>query len=713
MGIISRFFNKKDKSMIKEIEKKEITVTREIAGRTFTLRSGFFARQANGAVLASIDNTEVLGVATMGKQPIDANFFPLSVHYVEKYYSNRLIPGSYNRREGKPSDHEVLVSRLIDRPLRPLFADGFRNEVQIISTAKSMDDQFLPDVVGMIAASAALAVSDIPTKGIVGSVRVGLVNDELVINPSPSQIKESSLDLLISGTEKAITMIEGESKELSEEQILEAIEKSHEIIKEIIALQKELAEKIGKEKQMVTLYEYDKKLEEELRGEYYSQIETAFEESTKKTREVKVAEIYKTAVEKYSEKFPETNSQTKDILHDFEAEIVREIILKQEKRIDGRSMAEVRPIDCQTDVLKNVHGTGMFTRGETQVLSVVTVGSKKDNQRQDLVSPTEDKNFFLHYNFPSFSVGEVGRVGPVGRREIGHGMLAERSLRNAMDEEYLDKGYTVRIVSEVLESNGSSSMATVCSGSMALMNAGVGLKKSVAGIAMGLILNEQGEYQILTDIQGLEDHLGDMDFKVAGTKDGITGFQLDIKIEGITIEIMKKALAQAKEARLQILERMEQVISEPTGSKSSTPRIEEMQIPTNKIKDLIGPSGKNIKHIVETTGSSIDVDDSGIARVFSQNEETFIKTKEMIEDITVEKTVNVGEIYEGTVKGIKEFGAFVEVLPGLDGLCHISEFSEERVNNMEDVVQLGDTLKVKVIKVDPRTKKISLSHKQV
>ena len=711
MGFIDKLFNKK--GMIEQMEKKEIVVSKEIAGRIFTLKSGFLAKQANGSVLVSIDNTEVLGVATMGKNPIDADFFPLSVHYIEKYYANGLIPGSYNRREAKPSDHEVLVSRLIDRPIRPLFADGFRNEVQIISTTKSMDKKFLPDVVGMIAAATALAVSDIPTKGVVGSVRIGLIDGEFVINPSPEKIKESSLDLLISGTEKAITMIEGESKELSEEQILEAIEKSHEVIKEIIALQKELVEKIGKEKQEIKLYQDDEQLQKELREEYYSQMMTAFEEGSKKLREQKVAEIYQAAQEKYAEKYAEKSSQIKKIIHDYEAEIVRERILKQQKRIDGRNMDQVRPIDCQVNVLKNVHGTGLFTRGETQVLSVATIGSKKDNQRQDLVAPTEDKNFFLHYNFPSYSVGEVGRVGPVGRREIGHGMLAERSLKNVIDPDYLARGYTVRIVSEVLESNGSSSMATVCSGSMALMNAGVGLKKSVAGIAMGLILNEEGEYQILTDIQGLEDHLGDMDFKVAGTKDGITGFQLDIKIDGITFEIIKKALAQAKQARLQILERMDQVISKPQECQSNHPRIEEMKIPSNKIKDLIGPSGKNIRHITETTGSAVDIEDDGTVKVFSQDEKIFLTTKEMIENIVIEKTVNVNEIYEGTVKAVKEFGAFVEVLPGLDGLCHISEFSNERINNMEGVVQIGDTLKVKVIKVDPRTKKISLSHKQI
>ena len=695
--------------------RKETVVSKEIFGKTITMKTGYLAQQANGSVLVTIEDpsvktaTEVLGVATMSKESKDIDFFPLSVDYIEKFYANGKIPGGYTRREGKPSDSEILVSRLIDRPIRPLFPKGFRNEVQVIPLVLGMDNTNPSDVLGMIAASSALAISDIPLSSPIGAVRVGYHEDKFFINPTYKEMESSKLGLLIAGTKKAITMIEGDASELSEEVILEGITLAHEAIKEIISLQEELIGLVGKEKSEVTLFTYNEDLKKELESSYYSDLKEALQEKSKKEREEKVRNIYKVAQESLAEKYAEDSSQIKTILHDFESDIVRAFILNDSIRPDGRQLDELRPLDCQVDVLKSAHGSAVFTRGETQALSVVSIGSGKDSQKLDLVKESYNKSFFLHYNFPPFSVGEVGRLMGVSRREVGHGMLAERSLAKVLDSNFIDQGYTIRVVSEVLESNGSSSMATVCAGSMSLMSAGVKLSNPVAGIAMGLILQDEN-YKILTDIQGMEDHLGDMDFKIAGTTNGITGFQLDIKVEGITIEIMKKALEQAKTARLEILKTMNEAIAESRASLNhNAPILKIIKVNPSKLKSLIGVGGKNIKEIVSETGSVVDIEDDGTVKVFADNATKMQETEEKIGHYTDE--AKVGQIYEGKVRSIKPFGAFIEILPGTDGLCHVSEFQQERLNSVEEFVQVGDSIKVKVIGTD--NGKISLSHKQI
>ncbi|MBN8218388.1 MAG: polyribonucleotide nucleotidyltransferase [Spirochaetes bacterium] len=692
-----------------ELQLPEITVSRVIHGKTVTLRTGRLARQAHGAVLTSIGSTQVLGTVVMDKSAPDQDFFPLSVHYIEKFYASGRIPGSYFKREAKPTDGEVLVCRLIDRPLRPLFPEGFLNEVQVIPTVLSFDRINPPDVVGMNAASAALVVSDIPFGGPVGAVRIGRLGGKFVVNPSKAEIAESTLNLVVAGTIKAITMIEGECHEMSEDEMLEAVGLAHEAIKEFVSLQNELREKAGKPKAVVPLFKYDETLKKGMWDEFFEPLRKAIQNPDKKTREADTARIMSEGEAKLKASVaPELQSQIKALFAQMEERIVRENILLHKLRADGRAMDEIRPIRCEVDVLENVHGSALFTRGQTQVLAVATLGSTKDSLRQEDITGEGNKAFFLHYNFPPYSVGETGRMGATGRREIGHGMLAERSLQAMMPP--VDKfPYTVRLVSEVLESNGSSSMGTICSGSMALMVAGVPVKKAVAGIAMGLIM-EGEKYQVLTDIQGLEDHLGDMDFKVAGTADGITGFQLDIKIEGITIPIMREALAQAKKARLDILGKMQAAIpAARTALSPNVPQMREITIPTDRIRNVIGPGGKNIKSITEKTGSDIDISDDGKVKVFAMTKELMDQTIGLIEAFT--GIPRMGTLYEGTVRRIVPFGAFVEIMPGTDGLVHISEFSDRRIARVEDVAKEGDVLKVKVIGID-ESGKVRLSHKQ-
>jgi polyribonucleotide nucleotidyltransferase len=692
-----------------ELQLPEISVSRVIHGKTVTLRTGRMARQAHGAVLTSIGNTQVLGTVVMDKSAPDQDFFPLSVHYIEKFYASGRIPGSYFKREAKPTDGEVLVCRLIDRPLRPLFPEGFLNEVQVIPTVLSFDRINPPDVVGMNAASAALVVSDIPFGGPVGAVRIGRLAGKLVVNPSKAEMVESTLNLVVAGTVKAITMIEGECHEMSEDEMLEAVALAHDAIKEFVALQVELREKAGKPKTVVPLFKFDENLKKSMWDEFFEPMRKAIQNPDKKTREADTARIMAEGESKLKATVAaELQSQVKALFAQMEERIVRENILLHKLRADGRAMDEIRPIRCEVDVLENVHGSALFTRGQTQVLAVATLGSTKDSLRQEDITGEGNKAFFLHYNFPPYSVGETGRMGATGRREIGHGMLAERSLLAMMPP--VDKfPYTVRLVSEVLESNGSSSMGTVCSGSMALMVAGVPVKKAVAGIAMGLIM-EGEKYQILTDIQGLEDHLGDMDFKVAGTEDGITGFQLDIKIEGITIPIMREALAQARKARLDILGQMRAAIpAARTALSPNVPQMREITIPTDRIRNVIGPGGKNIKSITEKTGSDIDISDDGKVKVFAMTKELMDQTIGLIEAFT--GIPRMGTLYEGTVRRIVPFGAFVEIMPGTDGLVHISEFSDRRIARVEDVAKEGDILKVKVIGID-ESGKVRLSHKQ-
>ena len=684
----------------------QIEVSREIYGKKLSFSTGLLARQANGAVMTSIGETQVLGVATSSKTAQSTDFFPLQVHYNEKYYAAGRIPGSYFKREGKPTDAEVLVSRMIDRPLRPLFPKGFYNEVQIIPTTMNIDAVNPADVVGMNAASAALVVSDIPFSGPVGAVRIGYLNGKFIVNPTFDQL-ESEMELIVAGTEKAITMIEGDCSEFTEEKVLEAVDLAHKVIKEIIDLQKELREKAGKEKSVVELFEYDASLKDKLYSEYYTKMEEAIHEVDKSIREKNVSEVYQTAEKAIAETIEESLiPQISHILHDIEGEIVRKDILTHSSRSDGRSLEEIRPIDTKIDILNSVHGSSLFTRGQTQALAVATLSSPRNSLTSDEVSGEKKKNFYLHYNFPPYSVGEVGRIGATGRREVGHGMLAERSLSRVFPKN--NYPYAVRVVSEILESNGSSSMATICAGSMALMASGVPLQKPVAGIAMGLIM-EEDNFKVLTDIQGLEDHLGDMDFKVAGTKDGITGFQLDIKIEGITPEIMAQALSQAKKARLNILEKMATAIEKPRkNTGANAPSQKTVKVHVDKIRNIIGSGGKNIKTIVEESKADIDIEDNGNINVFASNHSMMEKAISMIELYSgvpkLEKT------YTGLVKRITNFGAFVEIMPGTDGLLHISEVSHERIKRVEDVLKEGDKLEVKVIKIDDQNR-INLSRK--
>ncbi len=680
---------------------KPISISKEFNNTKVTLETGRVARQAGGSVLASWGNTQVLATATMSNHKSDRDFFPLSIDYIEKFYANGKVPGSYTRREAKPSNEEIHISRLIDRPLRPLFDNDIRNEIQVIITLLSLDEENCSDILAMLAASAALYISNIPFNNPIAAVRVGYINNELIINPKHKQLADLSLDLIVAGTSKAITMIEGGGEEIPEKEVLEAVRVAHENIKEIIAFQEEFFSLVDVKKNEVDLAAVSEELKNEIFSKYKTPLNEILNIKEKKAREDEKASLYEQIKKEYSnqEREAEELQQIGKILYLLESSIVREMILNESKRPDGRKTNELRDLECEINVLAAPHGSALFTRGETQSLGVVTIGSDKDRQKVDLTRETIQKNFLLHYNFPPFSVGEVNRLGSIGRREIGHGMLAERSIKAILPKE--DYDFTIRFVSEILESNGSSSMATVCSGSLALMAAGVPIKKHVAGIAMGLVL-EGDNYKILTDIQGMEDALGDMDFKVAGTKEGITGFQLDIKIEGITIEIMEKALAQAKEARLQILDKMEECVNQPQASKPNVPKLKIVTIMKDKIRNLIGTGGKNIKQIVEDTGSDISISDNGEVKIFAQNDEAMAETEALVKQYS--GTVEKGEKFDGVVKKVMNFGVFVEIMPKVEGLCHISKLSREPIKNIFNYIKEGDHLKVKVDNVDTNGK---------
>jgi polyribonucleotide nucleotidyltransferase len=682
----------------------------EIGGRNIIFKTGELAKQADGAVTVTSGETMVLATAVAAKDVAEGrDFFPLSIEYREKYYASGKFPGGYIKREGRPSDNEILTCRITDRPLRPLFPKDFLNEVQIIINVLSSDKSVLSDVLAINAASGALTVSGLPFKGPVGAVRVGKIDGRLVVNPTVEQLTTSVLDLVVAGTNKAVTMIEGSAKNITEEEMLEAVEFAHDNIKQICGLQLELKEKCGKPEMEYTPHTIDKALENAIRSEYLQDIDNLKQYQEKKERD----NAYKAIVEKVKaeleEQYPETINDATEIIHDIDKELLRARILKQSERPDGRKLDEIRPISIKTDLLPKAHGSVVFTRGQTQSLGVLTLGTEKDAQKIDSIIGVEVKRFMLHYNFPPFSVGECGRFGGTGRREIGHGMLAERALTYTLPE--VDTfPYTIRLVSEILESNGSSSMATVCSGSLALYCAGVPTKAPIAGIAMGLIL-EGSEYAILSDILGLEDHLGDMDFKVAGTEEGITAFQLDIKIEGITPEIMKVALSQAKAGRLHILGKMNEAISEPRKDLSpNAPRITQINIPVDKIGELIGPGGKTIKAIVEATGAEINVGEEGDITIYAVDRDSLDKAENLITATVAE--VESGKIYEGTVKRIMEYGAFVEVLPGKEGLLHISKIARNKIRAVTDVLQVGDTVRVKVLNID-RNGRMDLSRKDV
>lgn len=682
------------------------------AGRKLTVEIGQLAKQANGACLIRYGETAVLSTATASKEPKSLSFFPLTVNYEERLYAVGKIPGGFIKREGRPSEKAILASRLIDRPIRPLFADGFRNEVQVISIVMSVDQNCSSEMAAMFGSSLALSVSNIPFEGPIAGVTVGRVDNEFIINPTVEQQEKSDIHLVVAGTKDAINMVEAGAKEVPEETMLEAIMFGHEEIKRLIAFQEEIVSQVGKEKMEVELYEVDAELEAEVRTLAEEDIKKAVQVAEKHAREDAINEVKASVKAKFEEReeLPEgTLGQVDEIMYKLVKEEVRRLITKEKIRPDGRKIDEIRPLSSEVGLLPRTHGSGLFTRGQTQALSICTLGALGDVQILDGLGIEESKRFMHHYNFPQFSVGETGPIRGPGRREIGHGALGERALEPVIPSEK-DFPYTIRLVSEVLESNGSTSQASICGSTLAMMDAGVPIKAPVAGIAMGLVKSGD-DYTVLTDIQGMEDHLGDMDFKVAGTTKGVTALQMDIKIEGLSREILEEALTQAQKGRMQILEHMMQTISEPrTALSQYAPKILTMKINPDKIRDVIGPSGKQINKIIEETGVKIDIEQDGTVFIASPDMEMNQKAKKIIEDIVRE--VEVGQMYLGKVKRIEKFGAFVEIFQGKDGLVHISELAEERVGKVEDVVSIGDELLVKVTEIDKQGR-INLSRKAV
>jgi polyribonucleotide nucleotidyltransferase len=678
------------------------------AGRPLILESGKMAKQADGAVVVQMGETIVLVTAVTAKtiRP-GIDFLPLTVDYKERFYAAGKIPGGFFKREGRPTEKETLVSRLIDRPLRPLFPDGFYYETQIIASVLSLDPACNPDILGMIGASAALLVSDVPFNDPVGAVRIGRVDGELVVNPTPPQLERSELDLVVAGTKDAIIMVEGEAKGLSEEIILAALALAHKEINLVIDLEKQLAFLVGKPKRQIALAVTDTALAEKVAAAAETRIAEALRIAQKLERQAKLDEILAGVQSTFAPEDAEQQRKIGSIFHGLERKRMREIVLEDKKRADGRGLADIRPITSEVGLLPRTHGSALFTRGETQSLAVVTLGTGEDEQRIDALEGEWTKTFMLHYNFPPFSVGETKPLRGPGRREIGHGALAERAIKAVMPNKEKFP-YTVRLVSDILESNGSSSMATVCAGTLALMDAGVPITEAVGGIAMGLI-KEGDRVAILSDILGVEDHLGDMDFKVTGTRQGITALQMDMKIGGITSQLMKQALQQAREGRLFILDKMKEALSSPrTDLSSYAPRIINIRIRPEKIGGLIGPGGKNIRAIIEKTGVKIDVADDGLVSIASTDEAAARQAIEMIQQTTQE--VEVGKLYTGRVRRIMEFGAIVQLGPNTDGLVHISQLANYRVKAVTDVVKEGDEVLVKVLEVDKQGK-IRLSRK--
>ncbi|WNS77221.1 polyribonucleotide nucleotidyltransferase [Bacillus sp. DTU_2020_1000418_1_SI_GHA_SEK_038] len=681
------------------------------AGRNLTVEIGQLAKQANGAVLVRYGDTAVLCTATASKEPKNLDFFPLTVNYEERLYAVGKIPGGFIKREGRPSEKAILASRLIDRPIRPLFADGFRNEVQVVSMVMSVDQDCSSEMAAMFGSSLALSVSDIPFGGPIAGVSVGRINGEFIINPTVDQADKSDIHLVVAGTKDAINMVEAGALEVPEEIMLEAIMFGHEEIKRLISFQEEIVAEIGKEKLEIVLFELDQELEAKVRSICEQDMIAAIQVQEKHAREDAIKAVKNGVVAKFEEQeaSEEDLKQVKQILDKIVKGEVRRLITEDKVRPDGRGLDVIRPLSSEIGILARTHGSGLFTRGQTQALSVCTLGALGDVQILDGLGIEEEKRFMHHYNFPNFSVGETGPMRGPGRREIGHGALGERALEPVIPSEK-DFPYTVRLVSEVLESNGSTSQASICASTLAMMDAGVPIKAPVAGIAMGLI--KSGEhYSILTDIQGMEDHLGDMDFKVAGTAKGVTALQMDIKIEGLSREILEEALQQAKKGRMQILDSMLSTIAQPKQELSKyAPKILTMHINPDKIRDVIGPSGKQINKIIEETGVKIDIEQDGTVFISSTDEEMNQKAKKIIEDIVRE--VEVGQMYLGKVKRIEKFGAFVEIFNGKDGLVHISELAEERVGKVEDVVSIGDELLVKVTEIDKQGR-VNLSRKAV
>jgi polyribonucleotide nucleotidyltransferase len=688
------------------IIKKEV----EVGGKTFSIETGRYAKQANGGVMVRYGDTMVLVTAVASSQAVEGqDFFPLQVEYREKTSAAGKFPGGFIKREGRPTEKEILSARLVDRPIRPLFPDDFMNETQVIAFVLSYDGENDADVLGATGASAALTVSDIPFNGPMAEVRIGRIDGKLMVNPSHSEIDQSDLELVVAGTADSIMMVEGEAKEVSEEDLLDALKFAQEEIAKLVQIQIELKREAGKQKWIVEKATVDEELEKQVLERGAEKLkEIVYSVLTKEERASKNNELYEEITTALAEEYPEQEKVIAGILHDLEKALMRERILNEGIRLDGRNTTQVRPITIELGLLPRTHGSSLFTRGETQSLTTVTLGTKNDEQIIDGLREEYTKRYMLHYNFPPFSVGEVGRMTGVGRREIGHGNLAERALKIVFpDEEAFP--YTVRVISDILESNGSSSMATVCAGSLAMMDAGVPIKSAVSGIAMGLV-KEADNYAVLSDILGNEDHLGDMDFKVTGSSKGITAFQMDIKIQGVSFEIMQKALQQAKEGRIHILEKMNEAIGQPRERLSEyAPRLISMKIDTDQIGMVIGPAGKTIQGMQRLFGVEINVQEDGTVNIASPNKENAQKCKEYIKKMTA--TPEVGEIYEGVVTKLMDFGAFVEILPGKEGLLHISQIDNKRVEKVSDYFKPGDKVTVKLIKIE--NGKLSLSRKEV
>ena len=698
----------------------------DFLGKTITVETGELAKQANGSVLVRYGDTVILTAAVMGHTPITQDFFPLTVLYQEKLYSVGKIPGGFIKREGRPTDQATLTARLIDRPIRPMFDENFRNEVQVINTVLSVDQDNSPEMAALLGSSLALTISDIPFDGPVAGVIVGKIGKEYIINPTVEQAEQSEIHLTVAGTKDAIRMVEAGAKEVSEKDMLGALMFGREHIKMLCEFQEKIREEIGKEKVEVELAKIDEDLEKAVREYATEKMYEALSSDKKKLEKyADIDAVKEDTLENFAEIYGEEENcdellgQVKKVVNEIEGTVLRRMVTKDKKRTDGRGMKEIRPLSAMVDLLPRTHGSAVFTRGETQALATTTLGSLEENQVLDGLTLEATKRFMLHYNFPQFSVGEVGRYGSPGRREIGHGALGERALLQVMPDEK-EFPYTVRVVSEILESNGSSSQATICAGCLSLMAAGVPIKAPVAGIAMGLITSEDGKkYTILTDIQGLEDHMGDMDFKVAGTRKGITALQMDIKIKGVTEKILKEALKQAQEARMEILDLMESVIPEPRKELSKyAPKIEILQINPDKIKDVIGKGGEMITKIIleasnvtavnDINAVKVDLQDDGTVLIYHTDKEIIAKTKEMIENVARE--VEEGKVYTGKIVKVEDFGCFIELWPGCEGMCHVSQLAWERVEKASDMFKVGDEIIVKAEGYDNRNR-LNLSRK--
>ena len=693
----------------------------EFEGRKLAVEIGELAKQADGAVLVRYGDTAVLSTAVASKEPKDSDFFPLTIGYEEKQYSVGKIPGSFLRREGRPSEHATLTARLIDRPIRPMFAEGFRNEVQVVNTVLSVDLDNTPEMSAMLGSSLALSVSNIPFDGPIAGVQVGRVDGKLIVNPNAEESEKSDIHLSVAGTKDAINMVESGAAEVSEDDMLEALMFGHQAIVKLCEFQEKIVAEVGVAKREIVLYKVSADIEKDIKDRAEQRLVKAISIFDKLERQNAIEDIQKEVISDYENRKYETEkeakktvSMVKEVLETIVANEVRRLITEDKVRPDGRKVDEIRPLDAQIDILPRTHGSGLFTRGQTQVLSVTTLGSLKDEQIIDNLTAEDTRRFMHHYNFPPYSVGEVGRMGNPGRREIGHGALGERALSYVIPSEE-EFPYSIRVVSEVLESNGSSSQASICAGCMSLMAAGVPIKGLVSGIAMGLVtsgpLDGKNPYAILTDIQGLEDHFGDMDFKVAGTKKGITALQMDIKIRGITRDVLKEALAEANKARTVVRQAMEKAISEPRSEVGKyAPKLDKMRIDIDKIREVIGTGGKVINDIIAKCDDvKIDIDDDGFVVIYHMNRESINKAKQMIEDII--RVAKIGEVFEGTVTRVEDYGAFVNLFGNVDGLCHVSRLGWGYVANASDVVKVGQKLKVVVSEIDDHGK-VKVSHRE-